>query len=266
MQSYKSELLEQLKEIDDLITKIDENASKLKGMSNYGIAVSRSNGNDQYYWVDRRTQKRKYAKKDENDKLKKVAQRDYEILVKKKLEQIRDSISVFVRHYDIEEVENIYLEIAEARKKLVNPIIEPKDMFVERWKSVVYEPMDLYENKENFCSHGGISVRSKSELIIANMLEAEGIPYRYEYPLVLSGVGTVRPDFTCLNVRTRREFIWEHFGMMDNIAYANKNISKINSYEQNGFYFGKNLLVTFETSQHAINSSMIKAVIDQYLI
>ena len=117
-----------------------------------------------------------------------------------------------------------------------------------------------------FFSNDGIRVRSKSELIIANMLEQNGIPYRYEYPLMLKDMGTVRPDFTCLNIRTRKEYIWEHFGMMDNIAYANKNIVKIESYEQSGYYLGKNMIMTFETSQHAISSNIIKAMIEEYLV
>ena len=266
MQNYKSNLEEQLKEIDGLILKIDKRASKLKDLSNCGIAISRSNGNDQYYWVDRVTKKRKYAKNDEKENLKKVAQRDYEMLVKNKLVHMRNEISEFIKHYDIEGVEKVYLGIADARKKLVTPIIEPKEIFVERWRNVSYEPMEYDESKGEFYSHSGIRVRSKSELIIANMLEREAVPYHYEYPIMLNGVGTVRPDFTCLNVRTGQEFIWEHFGMMDNIAYANKNISKINAYEQNGYYPGKNMIMTFETSQHAVSSYIIKTMIENYLI
>ncbi|MBO4457066.1 MAG: hypothetical protein J5802_05055 [Butyrivibrio sp.] len=266
MRNYKSDLEAQLKEIDELISKIDINATKQKDLSNCGIAISKSNGQDQYYWVDRLTGRRKYAKKSDKEKLKRIAQRDYEMLVKKKFVCIRDAISEFIKNYDIEEAEKVYLGIADARKKLVTPIIEPKAMSVGRWKSVVYEPMGFDEGIGGFYSNAGIRVRSKSELIIANMLEREGIPYRYEYPIVLKSVGTVRPDFTCLNVRTGQEFIWEHFGMMDNIAYANKNVSKINAYEHNGYYSGKNMIMTFETSQHAISSYKVKAMIEQYLV
>ena len=54
--------------------------------------------------------------------------------------------------------------------------------------------------------------------------------------------------------------------MMDNIAYANKNIAKIEAYEQSGYYPGKKLIMTFETSQHALSSNIIKAMIEQYLM
>lgn len=266
MQNYKDELEKQIQEIDALITQIDKNAFRVKNLSKCGIAISKSNGKDQYYWVDKLTQKRKYARIEEMGKLKKVAQRDYEKLLKKKLVKIRNDIWGFLKLYDIKALENVYIGMADARKKLVTPIIEPTEIYVENWKKETYEPMGFNENVTDYISNNGIRVRSKSELIIANMLEQKGVPYRYEYPLMLKGIGTVRPDFTCLNIRTRKEYIWEHFGMMDNISYSNKNIAKIEAYEQSGYFLGKNMIMTFETSQHAISSNILKAMIEEYLV
>ena len=65
---------------------------------------------------------------------------------------------------------------------------------------------------------------SKSEIILADLLNRNGIPYRYEYPVHLKGWGKVYPDFTLLDVRKRREIYWEHFGMMDDSEYAEKAI------------------------------------------
>ena len=65
------------------------------------------------------------------------------------------------------------------------------------------------------------------------------MPYRYEFPIKLkseSGTGrkvsevTFYPDFLCLNLRTREEFCWEHFGLMDDEEYANNAAGKINHY------------------------------------
>ena len=55
------------------------------------------------------------------------------------------------------------------------------------------------------------------------------------------------------NVKRRKEFVWEHFGMMDNISYANKNVQKLNVYEQNGFTMGDNLIATFEGRNTSLN-------------
>ena len=61
------------------------------------------------------------------------------------------------------------------------------------------------------------------------------------------------PDFTVLNIRKRKELYLEHFGMMDNPAYAEKAINKIQMYEQNGIYVGEKLMLTYETSKNPIN-------------
>jgi hypothetical protein len=45
-----------------------------------------------------------------------------------------------------------------------------------------------------------------------------------------------------------------------------KQIQEIESYEQSGYFRGKNMIMTFETSQHPISSNIIKAKIEEYLI
>ena len=54
--------------------------------------------------------------------------------------------------------------------------------------------------------------------------------------------------------------------MMDNAGYANKNIEKISIYQQNGFFSGKNMIATFESSQTPLSSKMIKGVVEEYLL
>ena len=123
MQNYKEELEKQIQEIDALIAQIDKNALKVKNLSKCGIAISKSNGKDQYYWVDKLTQKRKYARVEEIGKLKKVAQRDYEMLLKKKLVKIRNDILGFLKLYDIKALENVYIGMADARKNLLHRLL-----------------------------------------------------------------------------------------------------------------------------------------------
>ena len=65
MQDLKEDMKAQLKELDELISKSNKNLLKLKNIPDKGISVSKSNGYDQYYWVDRVSGKRTYAKADE---------------------------------------------------------------------------------------------------------------------------------------------------------------------------------------------------------
>lgn len=264
MQDLKEDMKSQLKELDELISKSNKNLIKLKNIPDKGITVSKSNGYDQYYWIDRVSGKRTYAKTGELDVLRKVAQQGYEHAVVTKLNTLKKELDNFLKVYDVSEIDKVYTHMSKARQLLVSPIIDTEEIFVKKWESVTYESSGFINDSE-FYSRKGIKVRSKSELIIANALEQCGVPYRYEYPLYLKGIGTVYPDFTCLNINKRKEIVWEHFGMMDNIAYANKNTAKIHTYNQNGFFPGKNMIMTFETSQNAISSNIIQNMIKEFL-
>ena len=176
----------------------------------------------------------------------------------------KKKLNDFLKKYDVSEIDKIYTQMSKGRQLLISPIIDTDEIFVKKWESVSYEGLKFIDDCK-FYSSKGLRVRSKSELIIANTLERCEIPYRYEYPTYLKGIGNVYPDFTCLNVNTRKEIIWEHFGMMDNFAYANKNIAKIQTYNQNGFFPGKNMIMTFETSQNAISSIIIQNMIKEFL-
>lgn len=64
----------------------------------------------------------------------------------------------------------------------------------------------------------GDMLRSKSEVIVANMLHAREVPFRYEQPL-FAGDGTVRlPDFTIS--WAGKTYYWEHLGRLDLTDYA----------------------------------------------
>lgn len=71
-------------------------------------------------------------------------------------------------------------------------------------------------------------------------------------------MGTTHPDFYCINPRTRKEFIWEHFGMMSDSNYAENAIGKISMYANAGWTLGSNLLATFESAVQPLNSKAVK--------
>ena len=219
------------------------------------------------YYVRRNPQEKngKYISKDRMDYVKSLAQKDYnqKVLNMAKRELVKNSD--YISFLKDNQLTKIYDRFSEPRKQLVIPIKMSDDNYLNEWRKQSYEPMGFDDGLAEYYSDSGIRVRSKSEIIIANMLEKYGVPYKYECPLKLSKWGIVRPDFTCLNVRTRKEYIWEHFGMMDDENYANKNVMKINLYEESGYHAGKNMIMTFETSQHPINSHIIKTMIRSWL-
>ena len=92
------------------------------------------------------------------------------------------------------------------------------------------------------------------------------IPYFYEVPLYLQGYGYVKPDFTILNKRTGKTYYWEHLGLMDVEDYCQTAIKKIECYEKNRIYPGKQLILTYETKDHPLNIRIAERLIKEYLM
>jgi ATP-dependent DNA helicase RecQ len=76
----------------------------------------------------------------------------------------------------------------------------------------------------------GDLVRSKSEVIIANLLYQHGISYEYENELYYDGNKRLSPDFT-LTVNGK-EYYWEHLGMIGKDDYDKRWLEKQSIYQQ----------------------------------
>ena len=84
------------------------------------------------------------------------------------------------------------------------------------------------------CENGQM-VRSKSELVIANMLWQMDIDYMYEDPVEGEQVpGKVRPDFSFVDPAGDL-IIWEHLGMLSRDDYRKSWEWKKDWYAKNGF-------------------------------
>jgi exodeoxyribonuclease V alpha subunit len=85
-------------------------------------------------------------------------------------------------------------------------------------KDALTQRRSWYEAGKIHEALSGDMLRSKSEVIIANMLHERRIPFRYELPL-FAGDGTMRlPDFTL--TWGGKTYFWEHLGRLDLIDYA----------------------------------------------
>lgn len=84
----------------------------------------------------------------------------------------------------------------------------------------------------------GELVRSKSEVIIADLLDGLGLPYSYEHPFV-GPDGSVRyPDFTVDDAETGRRVLIEHLGMLDRPDYVRRWKAKEAWYREAGVWSG----------------------------
>ena len=231
------------------------------------LQVSTMRGHPRYYQYLRG--QRRYLGKAEAGLVKKLAEKEYcEGMLEKAQKETR-LLEYFLEGFEPTGFVNYYEELNEGRKRMVDPIILPDNLFAEQWltrmRTLTEVQSNDYEKPEEFTTLNGEKVRSKSEKILADLLKHYGIIYVYEAPLTLKD-GVVYPDFTILNLRTREVWYWEHLGKMDDADYAAKNARKVRRYEAAGIFPGEHLIITMETSQHPLRTDEIKMFIERYLL
>jgi len=108
----------------------------------------------------------------------------------------------------------------------------------------------------------GVKVRSKSEYMIACLLDEYGIFYLYEVVITLDGE-TISPDFIIINLFTGKIIIWEHFGALHESKYAKKMNTKMGLYLNHGFIPFETIIYTFEFD---MNISRLKKLIEDVIL
>ena len=234
-----------------------------QGVPKYSLRIS-SQRNQMYL---KNGSEVKYLKKDKYHLAAQIAEYDYLSKVISKI----DSELIFLDKYlglcDRTLPEDYYESLSQGRQKLIVPVRLTDKQFVEKWIATPYEKKPFAEDDETeFYTDNGERVRSKSEVLIANAMKKHGIPYKYECPIVLKGIGKIHPDFTALNIRRRKIYYWEHLGKMDDPDYARKNTFRLNMYEKNGLFHGDSLITTRETSPLPLDTKLLDRIIDHYLL
>lgn len=193
-----------------------------------------------------------------------LAQKEYDEKIMKSADKELRAIEKYLAAVPDVFPEQIYENLHQARKPIINPIRKPDEEYIKEWERVRYTGLQFYEDSQRYYTDKNERVRSKSEIIIANKLAKENLPYRYEYPLHLKGWGTVYPDFTILDIKTRREIYWEHLGRMDKEDYLEDNLKKLAAYEKNGIFPGDRLILSFETQKSPIDQKIIGLLIQKH--
>ena len=94
-----------------------------------------------------------------------------------------------------------------------------------------------------YLTENGERVRSKSEVIIANLLKDKGINYTYEETLQIGDI-KLHPDFTL--IINNKTYYWEHLGMLNNKKYVTDWKRKKQTYASAEITENNNLIITTE--------------------
>lgn len=264
MREIVNSMRKKLKEYEELQLRIQ---NSLKDAPIGGLRVSMRDGYPRYYnCTGKGDALGNYICKSDLQLAQQLAQKEYDQKVMKELTKIIKWIRQVVDASPYNSLNDIWEQMHPAKKSFIHPYTLSDEEYRKQWEGITYVGKSFDEAISEIYTDRGERVRSKSEKIIADKLNSMKIPYRYEYPLKLSGFGTVYPDFTILNLRTRKEYYFEHFGMMDKPEYASNAIQKLETYQRNGIYPGEKLLITYETSEMMCDMRLVQCLFEKYLL
>jgi len=211
---------------------------------------------------------RRYIKKSELLLVKKLAQKHYYIAIRPILKKLLYELKRFLEKCPLNELEDVYDNLSVERKRLVMPLQVNVNEKVRQWQEETFEKNIMHPENLRYETEQGDMVRSKSEVIIANMLYSnrKNILYKYERPLEVVENGRqkiIYPDFTILNIQTGKVIYWEHAGRMDDLYYSNEFVKKMNTYISNDLLPGRDLVVSFESQNTPLDIKVVKKMVKQ---
>lgn len=122
----------------------------------------------------------------------------------------------------------------------LDPYLDKPLMGEDFWNELE-ESTNNYESQSDY-SYKGIAMRSRGEVIIAQVLDSLGLQFKYEPSFTINGK-TYCPDFIVYMPELKRCFIIEFLGMIDDFNYAMNNTTKLMGYLRSGLIINKDLLI-----------------------
>ena len=141
-----------------------------------------------------------------------------------------------------------------------NPLADP-----DAWANAAYRKFEGYPEGLRVPTEANIFVRSKGEATIVTGLIEISVPFHYEEELILGSVA-LHPDFTVLHPRTRKIYIIEHFGLMDDEKYQKQTASKLGLYAEYGYFPQKNLICFYESKAEPLTLMKVRKVLRAELL
>lgn len=266
---------QQITDLDQLLL---ESQQFLKHAPKGNLRISHQKDIPRYYWKHKGTTAQGlYIRRNNLDLVQQLAQKDYVEKYYQYVLKQRSIIVKFLAQYNWDDITKFHETLSPTRQALVTPLISSDAEYALQWEQLAINQkhqiitLPYYQHyplSDDTCllTERGELVRSKSEKIIADKLHMLKIPYIYEMPLQLKGNIMMHPDFTVLNTRTRKEYHWEHFGLMEKETYSENAVKKLNTYALNNIYQGKKLLVTYETTAQPLNTKRLEGLIQEFLL
>lgn len=162
--------------------------------------------------------------------------------------------------------QDTFEKLSPSRRELLSPDYLSDRFVRDLWETITFDSLGFPPNYPEYYTDAQLRVRSIPERIIGNELERQHVLFLYEYPYHMVDGGIVYPDFTCLNLRTRKLYLWEHLGRLNEPKYMENNLRKLDRYRASGIRLGINLIVSHDSDRHPFTVKDARELISHYLL
>ena len=247
----------------ELISKsVEDIEKKMQSFPEGKINVRVRKGN-QYYYLVCSDGSDKYLSEKDTKLIELLMQKYYLDRVLKRANTEKKAIEKMSKLYPSTLAEDVFDQLSEGRKSHIKPINVYDDAYAQKWMEAPYKRKPFKKDMPEFYTTKGERVRSKSEIIIADRLRANGIPYRYECPLKV-GKKIIHPDFTILRMSDRKILYHEHCGKMDDPKYIEDMLTRGKDYSLEDILLGDRLFYTFESDTTPLDVAMLDMLIKKH--
>jgi len=147
------------------------------------------------------------------------------------------------------------------QSKQIDPKIADK---LQNWMDAPFDQSTYKPEEKIHTTSRDLKVRTKSELIIAEILYMYNIAFRYEQRLYING-RRFAPDFKIL-LPDGSIFYWEHVGLTNDKWYMHDHYDKLKHYQYKDIVPWKNLILTYDNELGDLNTQIIHSEIKNKLL
>ena len=174
------------------------------------------------------------------------------------------------KHFSILEDRRVIQPLQKETAVWPNPVRDPgvypkkallklENITPQEWAALPYRENTKNLERKIHRANKGFYTRSKSEVLITGEYDRRDIYYHYDEVIEIDGKW-ISPDV--IGLRFDGWLIYqEHLGLQDEL-YSSDTIRKLILYQKAGIVLGKNLFLTFDDANGAINMELIRASID----
>lgn len=160
----------------------------------------------------------------------------------------------------INKMSDVYKSL--PKQYFIDKSIMPEEL--QQWMKAPFDQSTYKLHEKIHTTSRDLKVRTKSELIIAELLYSYNIAFRYEQRLYIRDK-RFAPDFT-IKLPNGKIFYWEHVGLTNSYGYMNDHYYKLKYYQYQNIVPWKNLILTYDNESGELNTQIIHSEIKNKLL